>query len=404
MMDITEVVIWSAMLGGLLTLLTVAVADVWMNRSTAAWRGLFFVALAGSSAMLLTGLPEALYPQHHEVAIQVLKALLGPLSGALALTYLGMWLGPAADDPVVHYVVRWGSPFLIFSALVLVATYSISAQSDALSVVAITAPINGLGVVLALTASIRAALLGDRLARSMVVACLALAGMVGGLYLHELAWIRMNVWANIATAFCSVSYFLIVTGLSLQRHRQHRKLKRLAALAQGSDPITGLPTASILLSKISDAFWRSARLKRECTVVCLHIHNLYELGEAAGHHVDQQILVTLTARIRRAVGFRNVMGLYHPRCFVVVISAAQQREAVDHILHRIQLVINQPLEVLGLDAQFHSFTPRFGLGVLAVDSTTADPATTLDQVEQLANEVHQHVDLQLPVTAAAPLQ
>jgi GGDEF domain-containing protein len=402
-MDITEVVIWSAMLGGLLTLLTVAVADVLMNRSTAAWRGLFFVALTGSSAMLLTGLPEVLFPNHPEMLVQVLKALLGPLSGALALTYLGKWLGPSADDPVVYYAIRWGSPFLVFSTLVVVATYGLSPNSDALLVVAITAPINGLGVVLAFTASMRAALLGDRLARTMVVACLALAGMVGGLYMRELLLLRVNLWASIATALCSVSYFLIVTGLGLQRHRQHSKLKRLAALAQGSDPITGLPTASILLSKVSDAFWRSARLKRECTVVCLHLHNLYELGEAAGHHVDQQILVTLTARIRRAVGFRNVMGLYHPRCFVVVISAPKQRETVDHILSRIQRVINHPLEVLGLDARYHPFTPRFGVGVLAVDILTADPAAMLDQAEKLAQNAQPPVDPSLAVTTPASL-
>lgn len=405
-MDIFEVVIWSAMLGGLLTLLSVAVADVLMNRSIAAWRGLLFVALTGSSAMLMTGLPEILFPQHPELLFQVMKALLGPLSGALALTYLGMWLGPAADDPVVHYAINWGSPFLVLCTVAVVVTFGISADDDALAVVAVTAPINGIGVVLALTASIRAAMLGDRLARSMVVACLALAGMVMGLYIRELLLVRMGLLATIATAACSVAYFLIVTALNLQRHRQNRRLKRQSAMAQGSDPITGLPTASILLSKISDAFWRSTRMNRECTVVCLHLHNLYELGEAAGHSVDQQILTVLTARIRRAIGFRNVLGLYHPRCFVVVISAAKQRETVDHVLHRIHLVLDQPLNVLGLDARYHQFTPRFGVGVVAVDAATADPASVLDQAEHLAlgtKPAPENLDFSLPTTDAAPL-
>lgn len=399
-------VIWSAMLGGLLTLFTVALADVLMNRSVAAWRGLLFVALTGSSAMLMTGMPEVLYPNHPELMFQVLKALLGPLSGALALTYLGMWLGPAADDPIVHYAIDWGSPFLVLSTVTVVLTYAFKPDNDVFAIVAVTAPINGMGVVLALTASIRASILGDRLARAMVVACLALAGMVMGLYIRELLQIRMGTLATMATAYCSVAYFLIVTALNLQRHRQNRRLKRQAALAQGSDPITGLPTASILLSKISDAFWRSTRLDRECTVVCLHLHNLYELGEVAGHTVDQQILVMLTARIRRAVGFRNVLGLYHPRCFVVVISAAKQREAVDHILHRIHLVLDQPMDVLGLDARYHQFVPRFGVGVLAVDPSSAEPATVLDEAEHLALETKptaDNLDFSLPETAGAPL-
>jgi GGDEF domain-containing protein len=383
-MDPKELVIWSAMLGGLLTLVTVAVADVVMHKSAASWRGLFFVVMTGTSAVLMSGLPELLFPGHPAMLFQIVKALLGPISAALALTYLGMWLGPAADDRLVHIAVGWGAPFLILSTVIVIAAQMLYPSDDSINLVMVTAPINCIGVILATLASVRAALLGDQLARWMVVASLFLAVMVAGLYTHELLLVRMDPWAIAITAFCTVSYFLIVTALSLRRHRQQRNLKRLAGLSQGSDPNTGLPTGSVLLAKVSDAFWRSARIRRECTVVCLHLRNLYQLGETAGHSVDQQILSAVTARIRRAVGFRNVVGLYHPRCFVIVISSDKQRNAVERVLSRIRLVLDQPMQVVGLDEQFHQFTPHFGLGIVTVDAAKADPAIAIDEAERLA--------------------
>ena len=91
-----------------------------------------------------------------------------------------------------------------------------------------------------------------------------------------------------------------------------------------------IDTGSALLAQIEHAFWRTAQLDGECTVVCLLVSNLYELAESAGPGLEHQILVTMSARIRRAAGFRCVVGLYHPRCFVVVLSTKKlNNEALD---------------------------------------------------------------------------
>jgi len=81
----------------------------------------------------------------------------------------------------------------------------------------------------------------------------------------------------------------------------------------------------VLLAKVDDALWRAERAHAQCTAVACTLRNLYSMSEAAGHTVDQQILSAMAARLRRAVGFRYVVGLYHPRCFVVVISAGPTR-------------------------------------------------------------------------------
>ena len=380
--ETSELMVWSCMLGGLMTMAAVAVADVLMNRSAAAWRGLVFVLLLGSSSMLLTSLPALWFPELPGWALLTLKASLGPLCAAVALNYLGLWLGASAEDRFLYYILNWGAATLIGIAVLLAYWSLYMAGDNPVELVEAGAFFSGVGLLLGLAAAVRAHVLGDQLARWMVLASVFLGATIVGLYSYALhpGWFG---WRSMAvTAFCTVAHFLVVTAMAVRRNRQNRQLMRLAGLAQGADPATGLPTGSVLLSKVDDAFWRAARMHGKCTVVCLHLHNLYELGESAGHRVDQQILTAITARIRRAVGFRCVVGLYHPRCFVVVIAGVKQEELVERNVLRLRMVLSKPLNVVGVDAAFHIFTPRYGMGVVTVQAANADPVSVVDEAER----------------------
>ena len=140
----------------------------------------------------------------------------------------------------------------------------------------------------------------------------------------------------------------------------------------------------MLLSKVDDAFWRSARLNTSCTVICLHLRNLYELSDVAGHAVDQQILSAMAARMRRAVGFRCVVGLYHPRCFVVVLSAVKPGKAADSLAARLLALMRKPLEVEGPNETLHEFMPQFSVGTVTVTAANAIPVRVIDEAEQSA--------------------
>lgn len=383
-MNLPETIVWSAMLGGLLTLATAAIADVAMSRSLAAWRGLAYMLLAGPSCVVLSGLPEDVFPGMTPLTMLLFKCSLGPLSGALTLTYLGQWLGVAAEDRFVHRTIVWGAAFLIVAALFLTGVLVLYADRSSDGVLIVAAWVNCISVLMATFASARAAQLGDMLARWMVVACLLLAISVAGLYAHSLQQANTGLVVWIITAASTVGFFLVVVTLGITRNRQNRRLERLAGLSRGMDPATGLPRGSLLLSKVDDAFWRSARLEAECSVVCIHLRNLYELSETAGHSIDQQILASMTARIRRAVGFRCVVGLYHPRCFVIVISAVKQPKLVNRLVERLRYLMVKPLNVVGQNDANYVFTPQFAYGIVTVNPAGADPAAIIDQAERVA--------------------
>jgi len=379
-----ETVIWSVMLGGLLTIGTLAVADVFINRTLAAWRGLLFMAVTGASCVLLSGLPQDLYPDLPIIPVLILKSSLGPLSGAMVLMYLKQWLGVAADDRYVHYSIHWGSNVLLSSALIIAALSVVLGITHDTEIFMLAAALDGLAVVLAAFTSLRAAQLGDQMGRTMAFGCLFLAISLAGLLNHQLTPEGGNHYFWALTSFSTVVFFMIMVMLAINRNRQIRELQRLSHIALGLDPVTGLPRGSVLLSKVDDAFWRSSRLGASSTVFCLHLRNLYELSEAVGPSVDLQIQAAMAARIRRAVGFRCVVGLYHPRCFVIVMTAVKQPRVVHKMSERLREIMCEPLDVLGNNDSVHHFTPWFNVGAVIVTEPTTLPADALDEAERIA--------------------
>ena len=372
------------MTGGLLTLAALAMANALFNKSAYAYRNLLFVVITGTSCVVMTGLPEVCFPGLPERLLMLLKASLGPLSAAIALSFLGMWLGGVREDVLVHRITTWGSGTLYFSAAILALLAAQVSNQDFHPLLVATAAVNLAAVLLAIVVSIRAATLGDPLARWMVLACAFLAAMTIGLYLRGLYVEGFGLGAWIFTAAITVTYFLVAIVLNILRIQQGRKLARLASLQMGADPATGLPTGSVLLSKVEHAFWRTARFHGECTVVCLHLRNLYELGDTAGHGVEHQILAAMAARIRRAAGFRCVVGLYHPRCFVVVISADKRHQDINTTVSRLGHLVAEPLSVVGLDETRHDFTPDLGMGVITLNPASADPLEAITNAERKA--------------------
>ena len=383
-MHFLENEVWAVMLGGLLTIGTMAIVDVARSRSLASLRSLAFLTITGSSCVLLSGLPEDLFPWLPLTPVLILKASLGPLSGAMVLMYLGQWLGSAADDRLVFHTISAGSKALVISTFIISAMAAMFAETYSIEILYFAAVLSALAVLMATLTSLRAAQLGDRMARDMTVGCLFMAVSTSGLYAHQLLMDEANFSMWVISAFSTVMFFLTMVNLGIRHNRQIRRLERLSGISQGMDPATGLPRGSVLLSKVDDAFWRSARLKTSCTVICLHLRNLYELSDDAGHQVDQQILSAMAARMRRAVGFRSVVGLYHPRCFVVVISAVKQPQVVGKMTERLRALMCKPLDVVGQNDAIHSFVPEFSVGSVTVTTANAIPTHVIDEAEQIA--------------------
>lgn len=382
-MDMTENTVWSVMAGGLLSLALLAAADALITRSLGAVRNVLLVSFIGSVCVLMSGLPEQLFPDIPERLLMALKASLGPLAGALGLRFLGIWIGGAREDRLLYAVTVWGCYLMLVAAATLALLTVMAPVEDFRELLLMSATINGVTVALILLVSVRATLMGDPLALWLVLASVLLAGMMTGLYLHALKVPLSLVWW-LLTASAALLFVLIVMVLIIVRNRANRELARLARLDSGSDPVTGLPTGARLLSEVEHAFWRAGRLRGQCVVVCVYLSNLYELGDSMGRTTDNQILAATAARIRRAAGFRCVVGVYHPRCFIIVFTLDRKRSFDDAALARIRNLVTQPLQVVGNREQRQQFQPVVGLSALPVLPDLVQPLDVLNEAEHQA--------------------
>jgi GGDEF domain-containing protein len=391
-MSVNEIAVWSAMLGGLLTLCAVATGDAVASRSLASLRNLLFLLTAGTSCVVMTGLPEVFFPDLPERLTMVLKAGLGPMAGAMGLYYLGNWLGGVREDALVHRLTALGGTVLLLIALALAATATRVDTEHFRALLMLAAAANMAPVLLALLAVRRASQLGDPLARWMAVGIVCLAATTAGLYARGLSVPGLGLGTWLATAMFTVAYFLIASVLGLLRNRHNRRLARLSRLSQDTEPATGLPTGVALLTEVEHVFWRTARRGGVCTVVCLHVSNLYEMVEGSGQGTEHQILTTMAARVRRAAGFRCVVGLYHPRCFVVVITSDKLTEATLEVVTRLRSTVPLPMAVMDAQQTYQPFTPQMGVGVVTLEPDSATPMEVINQAERraLASVGEQH--------------
>jgi GGDEF domain-containing protein len=390
-MNVTENTVWAVMAGGLLSLVLLTAIDAVVTRSMAAMRSLLLITAISGVCVLLSGLPETLFPELPPRLGVVLKAGLGPLAGALGLRLLGIWIGGYREDPIVYRITISGCMSIAAAGVALMVLAALAQPEQYPHLLVLTAALTAIPALLCLLVALRAAFLGDALARWLVLASLFLLAMVSGLYLRALdvAGFGLGMW--IFTAASAVVFVLIVMVLIVQRNRTNRDLARLARLESGNDPATGLPTGARLVSEVEHTFWRTGRMHGRCVVVGLYLSNLYELTDPMGRSIDSQILSATAARVRRAAGFRCAVGLYHPRCFIVAFSVERGRVMDPGALAlRFRSMVSQPLQVVTSDNQQQTFVPQIGLAVLTVLPHQVPVQDAIDEAEHHAMDDIRH--------------
>ncbi len=350
------------MSGVLFTLWIASSLEVLIYRTVSACRGWGFVSLAGGSSVLLTGLPEVLWPGLARWDIHTIKISMGPLSNALALFYLGLWSSLRQDDRLVEGISHIGSWFLLL-LVVLLAVGGLNHVDDH-GLLLLAMVVSFLGCVMATIVAVRGMTLGDPLAGWMVLACVFLAVLLGGLYSESLDS-SASLAACVLTAASVVGHFLIVIWLTLARNRETRRLKRETSGLLPSTDSAGLAQGARLLELMEEALWRSNRMRRPCLVAAIAVPNLQLSHAEHAQAIHANVLGVLTARIRRIVGFRNVLGLYNERCFLLAVSAVQDPKRSDLMVERIFTHLCAPV-ITRQDQTLHEFIPEVGVGVVEI--------------------------------------
>lgn len=382
-MSTHELIVWAGMFGGLLTIALLSVAHWFLDRWQGALHNVIFVILAGAGGMMMTGLPEALWPLLWASALaEALRSGLSPIAGGVALFYLGQWLGGHREDPLVHHITRLGALAMALTGFAL-AGVTAAIGSAKPPVLLTAAGVTVAGASLGLACSWRAARRGDPLARWMAWNCVVLVAMVSGLGLKMLEVPGFGLLTWVITALCAHVFFIGTLLLFMQRHREQRRLDRHADAVSRQDVTTGLRTGMGLLDDVGHAFWQASVASRTCTVVMIDVRNLYALSPTLGYGSAQLIQSALAARLRRAAGLRSVIGLYQPRCFALVFSSDLRPGDSSALMHRLRAALESPVELRDHDHRIVLFRPELAWGSLTLDNPgLAQPIDALREAER----------------------
>ncbi len=392
------------MVGALLMALLASTLSWVSTRSTDAAKNTLFVLVTGFAVALMSGLPEYILHIPNPHTLLPLKVAIGPWASALGLFLLGNWLGLVREDMLVRRSVIWGSAGAFVCGIALLAWAWMVPSAQPQDILAVSGLVYAVMVVLGVMIALRGASMGDSLAMRMCVACGFMAVMVAGLYAKTLQY-QIGLWFWVMTASATLVYYLMVFGLTTERTREYQKLRKLAQGSFSIDPVTGLPTGAALVAKVDDSIWRAVRLNRSSVVMAIWVSNLYALHETAGREVDQEIQTILTARVRRAVGFRNVVGLYHPRCYMVAITAVNSPDRIRKAAEKAYQSLVSIMVVGSVVGRPHKYRPELGMAVVTIAQGGAEASHAMNQAERLAqNAASSDVKLMFAELSADPIE
>lgn len=379
-----EALIWAAAGGGVITLCLVVGLDFARHRSKASLQLMVYMLVFGACALLMGGLPGPLWPGWEGRSLHIAQALAGPFAATLAIALLRVWVGAGNRDRMTYSALTFGVVVMTAGLAALLILAIRWTEQEMQGFFHAAALLSAGAIVLGTLASSRAAVLGDRLAWRMVLGCV-LAALVTGALNAKLLGMGLCGWPlRLLTAGGVLLYLIVIAWTVMQRGAQYRRLKMRPGTATEMDALTHLPVGASLLARIDEGLRRSARFQRDCAVVAVSIDNLGELGSHGGHELRNGAALTLASRIRAKVGPRDVVGMYHPGCFIVVVAAMQSPANVRKLGLRLAASLREPMALTGMTFETCVFKPDVGVGVIRMAAGKGDSSLALGEAETVA--------------------
>jgi GGDEF domain-containing protein len=355
-MSLGEVALWSACLGVFALCLVVALAQALVTRKVMGLQlaafvsalGLFVATGSGWLAAMNTGLSVQL--------LQKLTLCSGPIAACIATLGLRQFLRAYQRDALVQIS-------LLVSAVV--AAGSVCAvfwphYTQALQWVAMV----DLGCsVWALALTLRAYWKGDRFARPMAWACVALIFAVVGIHAITLRTIDGNFAFQVVSAIAIVGY-LVGSGLAIwRRNTEYLRMRRALSLHQEKDLLTQLWTGEALAQRVDKTITRARRNRSETAIVCIQVFNAPQLRQDLGDNAVEQLIYNFAARVRHNAGSSNELGRYDDNSFVVIVENVKQPSALRTLGLRLAGGTRRPYMINPRSSSPRQFSADIGVGI-----------------------------------------
>lgn len=372
-MGTAELVVWCVAAGAFFPLLLLTFAELAWRRNAAGAQGSVYLLAALVLLLLLSGLLDRLLPP---AAAQVAKVLVGPWCSAVADYTTSSWLAARQRDSLLAASLRAGSTgCLAGGALCLLLPREHQLPASAVLTLLNTA--------LLLWATLRAWLLGDRMAMGLVASCCLTLGALAGLYAVALG-LEPPAWIQAAAALLFVLSHVDLGAMIWLRSRPHVLSRDAGASGGARDPVTRLPTGAALVHMLLRAQARRRRMRRDGAILAVMVFGSEQLVAQVGTQGMNEVFVELAHRFQRQVGVVNPVGRYWERCFVCLVETIESPAWLRTLGLRVATTLRRPLVLRDREGRPVEVRPDIGVGVLHLGRRPLPVEDLLHEAEQIA--------------------
>jgi GGDEF domain-containing protein len=379
-MSIAEVALWSGCLGIFALCLVVALAQALITREVIGLQLAAFVFALSLFVATGCGWLAAMYPGLSVQQLQKLTLCSGPIAACIATLGLRQFLRAYQRDTLVQ------TSLMVSAVIAAASTFTVfwPHYTQALQWVVMV----DLGCsVLALALALRAYWKGDRFARPMAWACVALIFAVVGIHAMALRTIDGNFALQVVSAIAIVGY-LVGSGLAIwRRNTEYLRMRRALSLHQEKDLLTQLWTGVALAQRVDKTISRARRNRNEIAVVCIQVFNVPQLRQDLGDNAVEQLIYNFAARVRHNAGSSNELGRYADNSFVVIVENVKQPSALRTLGLRLASGTRRPYMINPRSSSPHQFNANIGVGIarLAAGADACAAQVVMFDASELAN-------------------
>lgn len=372
-----DLVIWSMALGAIAAVGLAWVAGLAVRPSRSQLLGATYHLLVFLFVLLLSDVPLTVWPGLDPAVIHVLRVVAGPLSVGLACIWMRDWLRASQRD-------RLMSSLLLAAAIVLPLLGAACLALPPGQQLPCAAAIATFGACLAVWLSVRAWLMGDRLAPIMAAGRLLILATIAGLYAMamDLPGLGSGLQAVIATC-AAVGNALI--GLVLwRRESQEWRAREQESSPSQFDPVTKLHSGIGLVRRLLNAQRRRRRTRRDGAVIAILVFDTDQVAAQVGAVGLNEMFICIASRIQRQVGVVNPVGRYYDNCFVSLVETIHSPAWLRTLGLRVASSLRRPMEVNASDGQRAEIRADIGVGVVHLTPSHAPIEDVLHDAQRMA--------------------
>nr|WP_240954041.1 EAL domain-containing protein [Solimonas marina] len=187
----------------------------------------------------------------------------------------------------------------------------------------------------------------------------------------SLAPVEMAVTVRRDAAGSVIGYLAMAYDIT-ERRRREDYIRHLAH----HDALTQLPNRSLLNDRMAVAISRARRTRSEVGVMMIDLDNFKRINDSLGHHVGDQILQTVAARLRNCVRESDSIARMGGDEFSILLPDLDDGGDVTRIAQAVIAAMNKPV-VVGA----HELHVTASVGISRYPNDGADPVTLLKNAD-----------------------